>query len=199
MKKLVISICIGVFAAMSLVSFAHDTEQSLANGLIRMHVRANSNRPEDQSLKLKVRDRLLKESTHLAEGVSDIQTAQKLINNNLSHLKKVALDEIRKNGYDYPVDIKLGKSDFPIKTYGNITLPAGTYKALTVDIGKGAGENWWCVMFPPLCFTPESTECTANPDEDMLIENLGDDTYSMVNDGKVKIKFKIYEIIQNMW
>ena len=199
MKKLVISICIGVFAAMSFIAFANDTEQNLTNGLIRMHVRANSNRPEDQSLKLKVRDRLLKESTSLVEGVSDIQTAQKLINDNLTHLKKVALDEIRKNGYDYPVAIKLGKSDFPVKTYGNITLPAGTYKALTVDIGKGAGENWWCVMFPPLCFTPESTECTASPDEDMLIENLGDDTYSMVNDGKVKIKFKIYEIIQTMW
>ena len=199
MKKVVISICIGVFTAISLASFVQDAKDSLANGLIRMHVRANSNTDEDQKLKLKVRDRLIKDSAFLVEGISDIQTAERIIEENLGLLKKSAQDEISGNGYNYPVDIKLAKGNFPIKTYGNITLPAGTYKALTVDIGSGEGENWWCVMFPPLCFAAESTECIASPDEKMLIENLGDDTYSMLNGGKVKIKFKIYELLQDMW
>ena len=199
MKKLAISICIGVFVAMSFIAFAQDTKANLSNGVIRMHIRANSNRPEDQSLKLKVRDRLLKEATNLGTNACDKETFQKLIKDNLATLKEAAQDEIRKNGYNYSVDIKLGKSEFPIKTYANITLPAGTYTALTVDIGTGGGENWWCVMFPPLCFTSESVECISAPDKDMLIENLGEDTYSMVSDDKVKIKFKIYEILQNVW
>ncbi len=198
MKKLVLAVCIGVFAAISVVSFAKSTQESLESGVIRLHVRANSNLKEDQQLKLKVRDRILAETKAMAKDVSDTEGAQRLIEENLEHLRDAAISEIKLNGYDYPVSIEFGKSEFPIRTYGGITLPAGTYKALTVNIGTGEGENWWCVMFPPLCFTKETVAAPDSSSEEMLIENLGSDTYSMVNGGKVQIKFKIYELIKQM-
>ena len=198
MKKLVLAICIGVFAAMSVVTFVQSTQESLEGGVIRLHVRANSNLTEDQQLKLKVRDRILAQTKDMAKGVSDVKDAQKLIEDNLPSLKDAAMDEINLHGYDYPVNIEFGKSKFPARTYGGITLPAGTYKALTVNIGTGEGENWWCVMFPPLCFTRETVATPDSSSEEMLIENLGSDTYSMLNSGKVQVKFKIYEFIQSM-
>ncbi len=196
MKKVVLAICIGFFAAASIVSFAARTETALAHGIIRLHVRANSNSEEDQSLKLKVRDRILSESKAMAQNISDTESAQNVIIQNLDHLQAAAQNEIAKNGYDYPVNIRFGKSDFPTRIYGDMTLPAGAYEALIVEIGSGKGENWWCVMFPPLCFTEETFAGATEDTEEILIQNLGSDTYSMVKNDKIQIKFKIYELIQ---
>ncbi len=197
MKKLILAICVGFCIAASLVCTVNETENALANGVIRLHIRANSNSAEDQALKLKVRDRLLSESKKMMNRGMSIDEVRSYAQDNLNNIRTVAIDEIQKNGYDYNVNVNYGKSEFPVKSYGDMTLPAGTYEALVVEIGDSAGENWWCVMFPPLCFVDEA--CVGPEAPEMLIESLGEDTYDMVSNDKIQIKFKVYELIQDIW
>ena len=151
MKKLVLAICVGFCIAASVICTVNETEDALANGVIRLHIRANSNSEDDQALKLKVRDRLISESKKMMQKDMSIDDVRSYARQNLTDIRAIAIDEIRKNGYDYDVNVKFGKSEFPVKTYGDMTLPAGTYEALVVEIGASEGENWWCVMFPPFC------------------------------------------------
>ena len=196
MKKLVLSICVGFFLAMGLCAFTVDTSERLSSGIIRLHVRANSNSNEDQALKLKVRDRLLAEAKTLSPDGMSTENTKKIVANSLEHIAKISREELLKNGCTYPVRVSFGKSDFPLKTYGEMTLPAGTYEAVTVEIGSGKGDNWWCVMFPPLCFTEETFASIPEESEEILIENLGNDTYSMIKSKKPKIKLKLYEMLK---
>ena len=197
MKKLVLAICVGFCIAASVICTVNQTEDALANGVIRLHIRANSNSEEDQALKLKVRDRLLSESKKMMKNDMSIDEVRSYARENLADIRAIAVDEIRKNGYDYDVNVNYGKSEFPVKTYGDMTLPAGTYEALVVEIGASEGENWWCVMFPPLCFVDEA--CVGPEAPEMLIESLGEDTYDMVSNDKIQIKFKVYELIRDIW
>ncbi|MBQ8588148.1 MAG: stage II sporulation protein R [Clostridia bacterium] len=197
MKKLVLAICVGFCIAASVICTVNQTEDALANGVIRLHIRANSNSEEDQALKLKVRDRLLSESKKMMKNDMSIDEVRSYARENLAVIRAIAVDEIRKNGYDYDVNVNYGKSEFPVKTYGDMTLPAGTYEALVVEIGASEGENWWCVMFPPLCFVDEA--CVGPEAPEMLIESLGEDTYDMVSNDKIQIKFKVYELIRDIW
>lgn len=199
MKKLPLAICLGFLIAISLVCTVSKTEEALSGGVIRLHVRANSNSPEDQELKLKVRDRILSEAERLADKGADIESARALTNENLDFIEDIAEEEIKRNGFSYDVSVRFGKSEFPTKAYGDMTLPAGTYEALTVEIGSGKGENWWCVMFPPLCFADEAYAGVSPASEEILIGSLGNDTYSMVKGDKIQIKFKVYELIQSIW
>ncbi|HHY81791.1 MAG TPA: stage II sporulation protein R [Clostridiales bacterium] len=133
--------------------------------LIRLHVIANSDSPEDQALKLRVRDKLLLSFGDLFRSVRTIDEARVLIESNLDNLKETALTEIRKQGYEYQVEAQLGVYPFPTKVYGSKVYPAGRYEALRVVIGEGKGANWWCVMFPPLCFVDVSTGVVSQADE----------------------------------
>lgn len=196
MKKLVLPIFVGMVAAVTILIGASGTQSAVSEELIRLHVRANSNSDADQELKLCVRDAILAEARNLATDCKNAQEAEAKIADNLDKILVCAKNEVTKQGYSYPVSIGLGKSPFPAKTYGDITLPAGTYKALTVEIGKGKGNNWWCVMFPPLCFTEETVAATADTDK-ILMENLDKETYSAVKQNGFQIKFKIYESILN--
>lgn len=196
MKKLVFALCISLFISISLACTVKNTENALQNGVIRLHVRANSDSPDDQNLKLKVRDRIIKECSGFLKN-KNIEDARKEIIENSDKIASVAMSEIKKNGYDYPVQINFGKSDFPTKVYNDITLPAGTYEALTVEIGNAKGQNWWCVLFPPLCFVDETCTGISEESETILIDNLGEETYEMIKSGNksgVKIRFKIYEV-----
>lgn len=200
MKKFISALCIGFFIAAAMVCSVQKTEASLTNGIIRLHVRANSDSTEDQQLKLKVRDRILSDAAYLFENQTSIDDAEKIINENIELITAAAEDEIRKSGYQYSVSVRYGKNDFPEKVYKNITMPAGTYEALIVEIGSGKGQNWWCVLFPPLCFVDETCTGISEESKDILISNLGKDTYEMIQSEKkpnVKIKFKIYELWKN--
>ena len=127
---------------------------------------------------------------------SNLPNFDEVFGNNTPEQISAISAEIVKNGYNYPVRVSLGKSDFPKKEYGDMILPAGTYTALTVEIGEGKGDNWWCVMFPPLCFADESYVTTARQRREILIDSLGKETYEMVTDN-ITIKFKLYEVIKN--
>ena len=127
-------------------------QRDISNKIIRFHVLANSDSIEDQSLKLKVKDEIINYMMPKLDKSSSIDESRKILKENDKEIKRIAENIINKNGYKYSVNTYLGQDQFPIKTYGNITLPQGKYEAYKIVIGNGEGQNWWCVMFPPLCF-----------------------------------------------
>lgn len=126
--------------------------------VIRLHVLANSNAPDDQSLKLRVRDAILHDYGPLFCGAEDRETAERLLCASLGRIEQTARREISLSGKDYGVHAEYGSFDFPERTYSFATLPAGRYRALRVTLGKAEGTNWWCVLYPPLCFVSEQDD-----------------------------------------
>lgn len=160
--------------------------------VLRLHVLANSDTHEDQELKLKVRDRIISYSGDIFADVSDKIEAERLTKKNLFEIKRIAQDEVYKNGYDYPVNVELTNTHFNTRVYNDVTLPAGNYDALRVIIGDGKGKNWWCVMFPPMCLPAAEEKCE-------LSEVLDDSELEIVSDGeKYELKFKIVELFEEL-
>lgn len=200
MKKIIGAICIG-FLCTLIMGYRFDaTEAALAGSVIRLHVLANSDSAEDQALKLKVRDRVIEETDGIFTDSENVVGAKSKIEDNIDFIKDIAKDEIRKNGYDYDVNVSLGMSDFPTKEYGNIILPAGSYEALKIEIGNAKGKNWWCVLFPPLCFVDETCVTPSSEAMDKIEDSLGEDGKEFVSKDKsssVEFRFKTYEMWQN--
>ncbi len=199
MKKFLIALSIGFLCVLMINMYFETTETALADSVIRFHVLANSNSPEDQELKLKVRNRIISEMSNLFNSDGDIELARTAIEKNMDKISAVARDEIRKNGYDYDVRMSLGESNFPTKEYGDVVLPAGSYEALRVEIGAADGQNWWCVLFPPLCFVDESTVSFDTKEAAAIENSVGKNNAGLIKKDKsptVKIKFKSYEIWQ---
>ncbi|MBO4338821.1 MAG: stage II sporulation protein R [Clostridia bacterium] len=177
---------------MSLSSFMASGE-NIRNNVLRLHIKANSDSDEDQSLKLKVRDEILKESPEIFSGVKNLKDAVKNCENAKKKIQKTAEKVIRENGYDYSVKTEIGRSFFPVKTYENeVTLPAGDYTALKITIGEGKGHNWWCVMFPPLCLPAAEGEKTLS---DVLDEN---EESLVKSNPKYEFRFKIAELFEKI-
>lgn len=129
-------------------------------GIIRLHVIANSNSDFDQNLKLKVRDEIISLVGDLSDKNS-ISESRKWIESQLDDIERKAEEVIRENGCNYRASAELGVRWIPEKTYGDMYFPAGNYEALTIVLGEGEGENWWCVLFPPLCLITEEEEVLA--------------------------------------
>jgi len=170
-------------------------QNSLSDKVLRLHILANSNSVFDQELKLKVRDDVVKYLTPLLKNSSDLTQTKQIISNNITSINDIAQTVV--SGYsNYKTSASLSSSSFPTKQYGNISFPAGDYEALKITIGEGAGNNWWCVMFPPLCFTNSSAGVFDESSEEKLQASLSDEEYYMINNYKkpdVKIKFKLLE------
>ncbi|MDN5331335.1 MAG: stage sporulation protein [Tepidanaerobacteraceae bacterium] len=126
--------------------------EDLSSKIIRFHVVASGNSPKEQELKLRVRDAVLDALKDDLSKMEDIEETRNYIKSHLKNIEMIAKKEVEESGKDYEVKAFFGKFPFPVKTYGFITLPAGEYEALRIIIGKGGGKNWWCILFPPLCF-----------------------------------------------
>jgi len=188
-KILILSIISGILLTSGVV-YSEKVQNGISSEIIRLHVLANSNSPSDQALKLKVRDRILKEGEHLFENASSKAECSRILSENMPFLQAAAEDEILKSGYSYNAKLSRGNYFFRMKTYKNFALPAGEYDALKIEIGKGEGENWWCVMFPPLCFVDAAVDeglGTLLSEEEMALISSGDG---------VNIKFKIVDFFQ---
>ena len=158
---------------------------SLSEKVLRLHVLANSDSEADQQLKLKVRDAILQESDRLFQQSDSKEAAMTQMATHLSDVEQVAERTLRKNGCDLPVTAALKKVEFNTRTYGNITLPAGDYDALQVEIGAAKGKNWWCELFPSLC-VPSSTNVQM---EDVLTQ----DELQVVEQSGYDVRFKVVE------
>ena len=173
--------------------------------LIRFHVIANSDSDKDQKLKLKVRDEVISYLQPKLENSNSIEESEKIIKNEYKTLENISKKVISKNGYNYTVKVGLEYSNFPAKQYSSVVLPAGKYKALRIIIGEGKGNNWWCVMFPPLCFVDDQNGIIDEKTDKKLKEVLTEEEYDLImakNKSEVKnleFKFKITEVFQNIF
>ena len=167
---------------------------SIREKMLRMHVIANSDSEEDQQLKLKVRDAVLSAGKDIFDGSVTSKDAKEKITPYIDYLENVALNTIKNEGLDYSVKITVENEYFNTRTYDNsVTLPAGHYNAIKVIIGEGKGQNWWCVMFPPMCLPTSVAECEIS---DVLTE---DETEIVTDTEKYKFKFKVLEIIEELF
>jgi len=154
--------------------------------LIRLHVLANSDSVADQQLKLKVRDAIIEYLAPYLEHVTTQSVAKEIVLKQKDKLIDIAKQVVTMSGTDYPVDVQIGMFEFPIKSYGNLVLPAGKYEAVRVLVGRAEGSNWWCVLFPPLCFI-DITNVVAIPTK--TLEENGEQ-----RDLKVEFKSKFAEL-----
>lgn len=171
------------------------TQSELAEKVVRLHVLANSDSEADQALKLKVRDAVLAQATEALQGVKNQDEAQKRLTRLLPELEAVAEAVVEENGYTYDVQTELAKTVFPTKEYDGFALPAGEYPALRVLIGEAAGQNWWCVVFPPLCTTAASDVPAA-----ALGAGLTEDEVALITeaDEGYVLKFKAVELWETL-
>ncbi len=202
MKKrqiIVLLMLLCCFILVTISSYAHTISQDLSNNFFRLHILANSDSSEDQELKLKVRDNIIEYMNTLTFDNISKDEAIALAQENLSQFQKIAEKTIEEEGYSYPVKIKIGNFYFPTKIYGNISLPAGYYDALKIEIGQASGQNWWCSLFPPLCFVDISSGVIDEESQNDLKENLSDEEFSIItnNSETIKLKFKIIEMFSN--
>ncbi|MBU5676096.1 stage II sporulation protein R [Alkaliphilus sp. MSJ-5] len=171
--------------------------------LIRFHVLANSDSPEDQELKLKVRDKVIDAMAEDLEKSKDVNETREILAANLRKIEEVAKEEIERNGEKYDVRASLGEHKFPTKRYGNVVFPAGIYEALRIEIGKAKGQNWWCVMFPPLCFVDVKHGLTDEKTKQELKSALTEEeyylVYSSVNEKELplQLKSKVFELFKS--
>ena len=198
-KFVLILLLLFIYISICAFSYVNAVSNNIQNSVFRLHVIANSNSNEDQNLKYLVRDKILEYINSISDKEASKEDVIKLANDNIEEIKKVAENVVLENGYDYPITVSIGNFAFPTKTYGDITLPAGFYDALKVEIGKAEGRNWWCVMFPPLCFVDVTSGIVPEESKETLKDNLSSEEYSLIseNSDNKNFKFKIVEMFQN--
>lgn len=203
MKKYILLLIVSVlFLLISAYSYVNAVSNNLADSVFRLHVIANSNSKEDQELKYKVRDKLIEYMNTLTNDINSKEEVIEIAKTHLEDFKEIAQNVVKENGYNYDVNVEIGNFSFPTKTYGDISFPAGFYDALKVEIGKAEGQNWWCVMFPPLCFVDVTSGVVPEESKENLEENLGDEEYELISDTEnnsiLNIKFKIIELFESI-
>ncbi|MGN0653997.1 MAG: stage II sporulation protein R [Oscillospiraceae bacterium] len=195
MKRLTFAMLTGLIITLSL-SFARLSAfernlDDLQNDVLRLHIIANSDSDTDQQLKLKVRDRVLKECSYIFENTDTLEKAVEKARENLDLIRDTARKEIIENGFLYDVSCEVTQMDFDKKVYEEFTMPKGFYNALRIKIGKAEGKNWWCVMYPPLCVP-------AAADEDLSLYLSDEEIDIIKNPQKYEVKFKCVEIYEKI-
>ena len=182
----------------------NDLIDSISNKIIRFHVLANSNSKEDQQLKIKVKDKIIEYIFPKLENSNSLEESRERLANNEEEIIKIANECIRESGYDYSVEIEFKRENFPEKVYGNITLPQGEYEAFRILIGQASGENWWCVMFPPICFVDVTKgQISYDETEESMKEVLTDEEFEEINNNmvvdeskNVKFSLKVFDLFK---
>ena len=154
MKKVCISfLIIGIIVLSGIGLWSYQPKSH--SEYLRIHIRANSNLDCDQQVKYLVKDEIVSFLTPYIAGCNTKQKARTMLEKNLSNMQKVAKNVLIKNGFDYSVKVALKNEQFPTRVYDGVQLESGFYDALIIELGSAKGDNWWCVVYPPLCFTGE--------------------------------------------
>lgn len=187
-------ICLAFAVIAAIGYYQYQQEQlaaALSSKILRFHVVANSDGKEDQDLKLKVRDEIGVYMQQELDGITDMEESRALVRADLKAIQKRAEEVVQKEGYGYQVTAAFAQVDFPRKTYGAFTFPQGTYEALQIVIGQGEGKNWWCVMYPNMCFFNSTYEVVEEEAEESLRQVLTAEEYAAVmENGNYEIKFR---------
>ena len=196
MKKYLTILLSALLLLIALLSILPIHSESLIyDEVLRLHVIANSDSDADQELKLLVRDAILGETRKILKNAKSREEAEKIISENSALLENIAIETVRKNQFDYPVTLELGREKYPTKNYESCAFPSGEYLSLRIKIGEASGENWWCVLFPPLCLS-------AATDKDAFTSvGITDSQYQIITETdnpKYKIRFKLLESFEQL-
>lgn len=188
-KKLVLILSIFIFSFVYIICpfIEKKVKKSFEDEIIRFHIRANSDKEEDQALKLKIRDEILKEMKEKFKYTKTLEESREVIRANMKEMKDITERVIQKEGKNYDVAITLDQDNFPTRKYGNLVLPSGEYETLLITLGEGKGQNWWCIMFPPLCFVDITHSVAYNVEKEL-------DT--KIEEPQLKLKWKTAELIK---
>lgn len=197
----IVLILFSFFIFISAISYVDAVSSDISDSIFRLHVIANSDTDEDQELKYIVRDHILNYMNEISANCSSKSEVISIIEEHESDFYDIAKQTIEENGYNYSVKISIGNFEFPTKTYGDISLPAGYYDALKIEIGEASGQNWWCVMFPPLCFVDISSGIVPDESKQIMQDNLTEEEYKLISDtdsNNIKFKFSLIEFFKNI-
>lgn len=189
-----------LYISISAYSYVYSISKDLSNNVFRLHVIANSDSNEDQDLKYKVRDNLINYMNTLCSNCNNKEEIIKITQKNKENFKEIAKKTIESEGFDYNVNIEIGNFYFPTKTYGDISFPSGNYDALRIKIGKAEGKNWWCMLYPSLCFIDMTSGIVPDESKETLKDSLSTEEYNIVSDSNTisySFKFKIIEFFNN--
>lgn len=197
MKK-ILTLCVCVCLVFVLLGLlpVHG-EARIYDSVLRLHVVANSDSEEDQALKLRVRDRVIDIANKVCADCDTVEDARTVITAHLEDIADAAADEIKSQGYRYDVEVSLGKEQYPRKTYASLCFPSGEYLSLQVRIGEAVGQNWWCVLFPPLCLDA----ATSSNGDAFISVGFTPDQYKIITETdnpKYEARFKLLEIIEGL-
>lgn len=166
-------------------------QNGIAEKILRLHVIANSDSKEDQEVKLKVKDGIVDFMQNFLSSTTSKEDAMEIINDHMQAIQQEATRLLRSYGYSYNVEVSLGRTMFPIKVYGDITLPAGEYDALLIKLGESSGQNWWCILFPNLCYVDATYQIVPDDSKEQLKSLLTEEEFdSIFEDKEVKIVVK---------
>ena len=198
-KNILLLCCVFVLCAAVCNVLPIHGEEKIYESVVRLHVLANSDSDSDQALKLKVRDAVLSYiSPKVIDSVSR-EDAIQILEDELDEVQKVAAEVVLSEGYDYPVDVTLTLEEYPTRNYEAMSFPSGEYVSLRVMIGEAEGQNWWCVLFPPLCLSAASEK--LENEEAFIAVGLNSDQYKIItetDDATYYLRFKLLEAIQNL-
>lgn len=169
-------------------------QKGIASNIIRFHVRAESDSKEDQWLKMQVKEAVLAYISPVLSKSQSVDESRQLLYNESENIRNVAAATLRSLGDESDVNVYFENCYFPMKTYGDMTFPPGEYEAFRVDIGEAQGKNWWCVLYPPLCFVDAVYGEVPEESKEELKGVLTEEEYSMVSGENVKFRFKYLKI-----
>ncbi len=190
---LVISLIVGIAFSKA---YADKVQQTLSDNVIRFHVIANSDSENDQELKLKVRDEVIKFLEEKLDGCRTKEESRRIIEANIEGIELLAEKTATSYGFPYEVKAEVCNDVFPLRQYGDVRMPAGDYDTLKISIGKAQGHNWWCVVYPPLCFVDIAKGEITDESENVLLEGADSEVLLASGDVVPEIKFKIVELWQ---
>lgn len=175
-------IIVTAFTVLSLAAQSHE----IHSGVFRLHIRACDNSTVAQKVKIDVRDAVLDYTANLVADAKNAKQAEEMISANLDSIKMLADSVLENNNCTYTAAVYVSDEHFPTRTYDDVSLPCGNYSALVIDLGYGAGENWWCMLYPRLC--------AGNSDTGDITDAVSDDTAATLRDSTC-YKFKVLEIL----
>ena len=201
MKKriLILSVLFTLYIFISCYFYASNSLNNIEDSVFRLHIIANSDSDEDQALKYKVKNNIISYMNKLCENSSSKEETIEIAKNHINDFKQIADKTIADNNFDYTSTVEIGNYRFPTKYYGDIALPSGNYDALEIKLGNSSGKNWWCVLYPSLCFVDVSSGIVPDSSKENLKNNLPDEEYALISENSpaYNFKFKIVEFFNN--
>ena len=187
-------------------------QEGIASEVVRFHVIGNSDLKTDQELKLKIKDKITKELEPLIRNANSVEEARLILSDNLTYMEELSKELISANGFEYSAKASLEYDYFPLKVYGDIALPPGNYEAVRIELGDAKGQNWWCLMFPPLCFVDSTYSVVPDSSKEQLQDVLTEEEYDEIwidedntnpSDDDIKhekkFKFKLFPALNDLF